>query len=283
MPGEPTELYVRSRRALLDALSALRDHLGSLILVGAQAIYLHTGEVDEAVATETKDSDLVVDPRDLRDDPRLEEALGRAGFHRDLVNPQPGTWFSPDGIPVDLLVPAAVAPGRRRHRSVDLSPHDRMATRRITGLEAALVDHERRTIEALEPGDTRRFTIDVAGPAALLVAKLQKIAERVTQPEHRQVAKDGHDAYRLLREVPLETFVERFAVLFAEPVSEPTARAAVEHLETLFGSADAVGAVMAGSSVAGVGDSDQVAEASAVLAGELVDELRAAGLDRRSG
>ena len=60
MPGEPTELYVRSRRALLDALE---QHLDALVLVGAQAIYMHTGEVDEAIATETKDSDLVVDPQ----------------------------------------------------------------------------------------------------------------------------------------------------------------------------------------------------------------------------
>lgn len=275
MAGEPTELYIRSRRALLDALAALEAHVDSLVLVGAQAIYLHTGEVDEAIATETKDSDLVVDPRALGDDPRLEDALQRAGFHRDLVNPQPGTWFSGDGIPVDLLVPAAVAPGNPKRRGVDLPSHDREATRRTPGLEAALVDQDRHTIEALEPGDTRRCTIAVAGPAALLVAKLQKMAERQTQSARRQTAKDGHDTYRLLRDIPTETFVGRFKRLFADPVSEEMARAAVGHLDTLYGSADAPGAAMAGATVAGVGDPAEVSEASAVLARDLVAALRA--------
>jgi hypothetical protein len=273
MPGEPTELYIRSRRALLDALIALEEHLDSLVLVGAQAIYLHTGEVDEAIATETKDSDLVVDPNGLADDPRLEDALSAAGFHHDIAHPQPGAWLSRDGIPVDLLVPAGVAPGKPTSRSVPLPEHDRMATRRVYGLEAALVDQERRVIEALEPGDDRRFTLAVAGPTALLVAKLQKIAERQTQPEARQPAKDGHDVYRLLRDIPTETFVAGFRLLLAEEVSGEVARAAVGHLEALFGSADAPGAAMAGATVAGVGDSAQVAEGSAVLARDLLEAL----------
>lgn len=33
--------YVAARRVLLDALEALTDHLPSLILVGAQAVYHH--------------------------------------------------------------------------------------------------------------------------------------------------------------------------------------------------------------------------------------------------
>ena len=38
--------YVAARRVLLDALEALTDHLPSLILVGAQAVYHHTGDAD---------------------------------------------------------------------------------------------------------------------------------------------------------------------------------------------------------------------------------------------
>ena len=45
MPGEP-DLYVRARRALLDAADALEAHLDAVVLVGAQAIYLHAGEAD---------------------------------------------------------------------------------------------------------------------------------------------------------------------------------------------------------------------------------------------
>lgn len=36
------DLLVRSRAALLDALEALEDHRDSVIVVGAQAIYLRT-------------------------------------------------------------------------------------------------------------------------------------------------------------------------------------------------------------------------------------------------
>ena len=55
--------YIAARRALLDALQALGDHRGSVILVGAQAVYLYAGELEEiAVAAFTEDADLVVDP-----------------------------------------------------------------------------------------------------------------------------------------------------------------------------------------------------------------------------
>lgn len=40
------ELYVIARRVLLDALEALGEHRNATILVGAQAICLHTGEAD---------------------------------------------------------------------------------------------------------------------------------------------------------------------------------------------------------------------------------------------
>ena len=40
------ELYVIARRVLLDALEALGPHRDATILVGAQAIYLHTGDAE---------------------------------------------------------------------------------------------------------------------------------------------------------------------------------------------------------------------------------------------
>lgn len=46
MPGAPDPLYVAARRTLLDALDAVREHLEAVILVGAQAVYVHTGEGD---------------------------------------------------------------------------------------------------------------------------------------------------------------------------------------------------------------------------------------------
>ncbi len=62
MPGEPDPLYVRARAALLDALHALEPHLDAVVLVGAQAIYIHTGDADLAVAEYTTDADFSILP-----------------------------------------------------------------------------------------------------------------------------------------------------------------------------------------------------------------------------
>lgn len=49
--------YITARRVLLDALSALQGHINHLILVGAQAVYHHTGETELNVALSTTDAD----------------------------------------------------------------------------------------------------------------------------------------------------------------------------------------------------------------------------------
>jgi hypothetical protein len=151
MPGAD-DVLVAARTALLDALAALGEHTDEVTIIGAQAIYLHTGAADVALAEATKDSDLVLDPRTLADDPRLEEAMTGAGFHQDLENPQPGAWLSPTGIPVDLMVPEALA-GPQSRRSGRIPPHANHATRRAVGLEAAVIDRARLPIRALDPAD----------------------------------------------------------------------------------------------------------------------------------
>ena len=107
--ADVSPLYAATRRALLDALDALASQHDGLVLVGAQAIFLHTGDVDEAIATETKDADLAIDPAALHATPLLETAMTSAGFHLDVTNPQPGSWISRAGYPVDLLLPEAVS------------------------------------------------------------------------------------------------------------------------------------------------------------------------------
>jgi hypothetical protein len=62
MPGAPDPLYVRARAGLLDAVEALGLHRESVVLVGAQAIYLHTGDADLAVAEYTTDADFTLSP-----------------------------------------------------------------------------------------------------------------------------------------------------------------------------------------------------------------------------
>src|SRR5437899_702664 len=82
MPGEPDPRYIIARRTLLDVLEALEVQRRAVIVVGAQAIYLHTGEADVALAPYTTDGDLVLDIDALIDEPTLGEIMDRARFQQ---------------------------------------------------------------------------------------------------------------------------------------------------------------------------------------------------------
>lgn len=88
MTGALEPEYVLARRVLLDALG---DQRTAVVLVGAQAIYLHTGDAHIAVAPYTTDGDVALDPSSLRDNPKLAEALSGAGFAADVQHA--GTWI----------------------------------------------------------------------------------------------------------------------------------------------------------------------------------------------
>jgi len=65
------ELYVAARRVLLDAGEALAAQRDALILVGAQAVYLRSGDADIPVARYTADADIGIDRAKLSADPKL--------------------------------------------------------------------------------------------------------------------------------------------------------------------------------------------------------------------
>ena len=48
--ANPDPEYIAARRVLLDALDALGEQRKAFVLVGAQAIYMHVGEGNLAVA-----------------------------------------------------------------------------------------------------------------------------------------------------------------------------------------------------------------------------------------
>lgn len=274
MAAEPTPLYVATRRGLLDACDALQDQRDALILVGAQAIFLHTGETDEAITTETKDADLAVDPSQLTDAPLVDEALKGAGFYLDLTHPQPGSWLSPDGVPVDLLIPEAVSGRTGGGRSGRIPPHDNMSTRRVRGIEGALVDHAPMAVAALGAEDEREYTIKVAGPSALLVAKLHKVGERLAEGK-RTRPRDSHDVYRLMRAFELDVFVSGFARMAASEVSAEVAEEALGYLDALFNGVDHPGTQQVLETVAGlVEDPDFIVQQTAVLASQVLRGVR---------
>lgn len=265
MPGVPDAVYIQARRVLLDALETLSGQREALVLVGAQAIYLHTGEGDMAVAPYTTDGDIAIDPSELSDTPRLEEAMRAGGFVQDLQ--QPGVWLGTEGVMIDLLVPEAVGGGGRR--GARLGEHGNRAARKARGLEAALVDNEPTEIAALAADDERRFEIAVAGPAALLVAKLHKLGER-QEVEGRAEDKDALDILRLLRAIPTQTLAEALDVLRGDARSGVVTLEAVDYLRVLFGEPTSPGSQMAARAATPLEDADVVAASSASLATDLL-------------
>lgn len=265
MHGDVDRAYVLARRVLLDALGALADHIDAVILVGAQAIYLQVGEGDLHVAPYTTDGDLALNRDALADDPTLGSLMEAAGFR--LAGSDVGAWIGADGVAIDLMVPEIQGgPGRRGAR---LGAHGNTVARKARGLEAALVDHAPRTIAALDPADSRQMTVAVAGPTALLVAKLHKLYERRDNPS-RLDNKDALDVYRLLQAVPTETFGETVLTLLQDDRSREVTRLGLSHLHELFGTPEALGAHMAGLGVELLDDPARVAASCAYLAEDLL-------------
>lgn len=270
MPGADN-LIVEARAALLDAVAALEAHKESVILIGAQAIYLRTGSATFALAEATKDTDLAIDPRKLGEDPRLEEAMTEAAFILNPVSQQPGAWMSPNGIPVDLMVPEHLA-GSGSRRGVRIPPHDKHSARRAAGLEAAIIDQSPMTVGSID-GDDRSAVINVAGPAALLVAKLHKLGERVDTPD-RLNDKDAHDIYRLLLAIETPELAATVRELLADELSREVTTQALKFIEQLFASApDALGSMMAGRAEEGIGQPSTVSASASFLAQDLLDAV----------
>lgn len=274
MSGEIDPQYVSARKALLDALDTLAPHRKALVLVGAQAIYLHVGEADMAVAPFTTDGDIALDPRELGDDPRIDEAMKLAHFQR---SPQPGIWRSQNNVQIDLLVPDAL--GGTGRRGARLGVHGNDVARKTRGLEAALVDKADFTIGALESSDTRQRCLAVAGPAALLVAKLHKLSDRLAEAQRsegrpqRLEPKDALDVLRLLRGAPATKLADSLRRLVEHEDTASVTTDAVTMLRTLFSSPAAVGSKLAATAVEGVDDPVTIAASCAVLAKALLAKL----------
>lgn len=274
------DILVRTRTAMLDAFEALEAHLGSIVVIGAQAIYIRETATPVALAPYTKDADLAIDPRQLGPSPTIDEAMLRAGFTHDDANPQPGIWLRRDGDQVDevdLMVPELLA-GRRGKRSVRIPPHDNLVARQARGLEGVLVDNDLMEIRALRPSDDRVFRVRVAGPAALLVSKLFKLGERADRAPDRLLDKDAHDVYRLLVSAdPIDDLQRRVQALLTHDVSRDVAVEALGYLEDLFAKGHgATGSMMAGRAERGVGEPETVSRQVAILAAELLSLFESA-------
>ncbi|MEI6623199.1 MAG: hypothetical protein WCP28_14960 [Actinomycetes bacterium] len=278
-------VYVVARRVLLDALIALAPHGKATIVVGAQAVYLRTGQGDLAIAPYTTDADLALDPMLLGDEPALEASMRGAGFELMDQNPQPGRWVASVlvggqqvTIPVDLIVPEAnAAPGGRR--GARLGVHGNRAAHRAVGLEAALVDHSTMNVAALDPRDHRTVEVEVAGVAALLVAKAHKIHDRVASKRADRLSdKDAADVYRIMQTASAGQVGSTFGELGRHPKAGEPTLVAMTYLADLFGRRHGRGIEMAQRALRAAIPAAQVTALCVSFTERLLD---AAGLDEQ--
>ena len=117
--------YVAARHVLLDALGALHDHLDNLILVGAQAVYLHTGDGTLNVPPMTTDADLALNTQRLAGTPEIAQTLIDAGF---TPSTNPGHWLGTQDVAIDIMVvPHQAGTTSKTARSARIPPHTLVA------------------------------------------------------------------------------------------------------------------------------------------------------------
>jgi hypothetical protein len=173
------------------------------------------------------------------------------------------------------MVPEAL--GGAGRRAARIPPHAPNTARKAVGLEAAIVDNDWMFIGALEENDPRRVQARVAGPSALLVAKLHKIAERQSTPR-RQDNKDAMDVFRLLVNTPSELLGTGLRQLLNDPTATSVTQAALGYLGTLFEGERASGSHMVAAALEGLTDTRTVLSRCNLLAAEV---LEAAGYPSR--
>ena len=169
----------------------------------------------------------------------------------------------------------------RGRRSADLGLHGTEVARRAVGLEAALVDNERRAIAALDPADARVFDVLVAGPAALLVAKAHKIRERLDELQ----AGDGRARSRRMHWIVSDyckSRARRISCVVSGCLTVMSGRGTSprRHWATCGTFSRRLGPTDRGllaQSVAGIADEDVVVAAAVALIDELLETYNAHG------
>ena len=265
-PVDPN--YVKARAGLLDALEAMGPLRQAAVLVGAQAVYEHTREVDDrfAVAPATYDADLAFVPELLVDDPRIPDAMLQAGY---VLGDQPGIYRREDNTEIDLLVPEIV--GERPGRGASLGIHGTRAARQVRGLEGVLVSRSGMVIGALSPEDHRSFDLQVAGPAALLVAKIHKLRDREESP--RLNNKDAFDVYRLLVAIQAQQLAEETATLLEDGRSRGVTAEALAEFAEFFGAESGTGTQLVVDHVGPLEDAAFIAGSAVALGQEFLDAV----------
>ena len=190
---------------------------------------MRTGPTTIGGVANTTDGDLLLDADLLAADPEITQTLNDGGFRH---GPNPGSWQSPSGVAIDLMVtPHQSGRAKRTARAASLPPHGEWLARITPGLEPALVDHSPMLISSPDATDHRNFRLQVAGPAALMTAKLIKLQERLQDTRVGRVRdKDAVDTLRLLVATDTDQLVTGFRGHESEPAAAAATRRALAFL-----------------------------------------------------
>ncbi len=114
--------------------------------------------------------------------------------------------------------------------------HGNRAALRAVGLEAVLVDHDTMTVASLDPPDLRTIDVEVAGVAALLVAKAHKIHDRIISGRADSLSdKDAADVFRIRQTTsPNDVGATLIGLRNNKFAGEPT-ETAINYISQLFG------------------------------------------------
>ena len=239
----------------------------SVTLIGAQAVYLRAGSAPSRWPKPPGT------PTSWSIHGSSAGSASRSRDDRSRLHPQPGQPTArcldvARGIAVDLMVPERLA-GSSGRRGVRIPPHDNDSARRAARLEAAIVDRSPMSVESLDD-DGRSAVIDVAGPAALLVAKLHKLSERVDTPDRlndgraRRLPTAGRNRDRRSRPT--------MRGLQADEISQGITAQALAPRQ-LFASPQSLGSTIARRAEEGVGQPGTVSASASFLAKDLLSLL----------
>jgi hypothetical protein len=167
------------------------------------------------------------------------------------------------------MVPEVLA-GTADRRGARLPAHGNQAARKTSGIEAAIIDNSPIRLTALAPGDDRQFTIKVAGPTALLVAKLIKIEERLNDA-NRLAPKDGLDVFRLLQTTETAVLARTLRILEMDPLAAAITRTAVKFLRAEGTRPQAALPTVAVRAIGVLDDPETIAASLAFLVQDLLD------------
>ncbi|MCH7230700.1 hypothetical protein L0U85_07530 [Glycomyces sp. L485] len=116
----------------------------------------------------------------------------------------------------------------------------------------------------------------MAGPTALLVAKLIKIGERLDSPA-RLATKDGLDVLRILQTTEPETMARILRSLEADPLSAQVTRTSLDLLRSEGTSHTGALAVLSAQAVGVLADPESTAASLAFLVQDLLDSYETLG------